>query len=147
MLKPEEAQAVRDGEARIRAMGLNDAATRLLIANLYAGQGLAAEAIDQLEASAAALQAPAVARLLGDLYLKVGLNRLAEQRYTPALDLSQKANDIEGQAAAENALSLVYDALGNADEASQHAQKAIQWYQKLGDSKTAKQIQDRLQKP
>ena len=49
LLKPDEAQAVKDGEARIRALGLSDAATRLLLANLYAGQGLTAEATNQLE--------------------------------------------------------------------------------------------------
>ena len=150
MLKPEEAQAVRGSEARIRNLGLAEPATRLLMANLYASQGLNAEAIDQLQELAKAAQEPAVLRSLGDLYLKVGLNRLAEGTYIQALDLSQKANDIEGQAAANNALALVYEALGNNAEAIQRSQKALGWYQKLGDSNTAKQIQDRLaslQKP
>lgn len=144
MLKAEEAQVVRDGEARIRGLGVSDAAARLLVANLYASQGLIAEAIEQMESLMAVAAEPAIARALGDLYLKIGLNRLAEERYTQALALSQKLNDVEGQAIAQNALGLVYEALGNKAEAVQRSQKAIEWYQKLGDSKTIAQIQDRI---
>jgi hypothetical protein len=144
MLKTDEAQTVREAEARIRALGLGDAATRLLIANLYAGQGLHSEAIDVLRDLAATAPEPAVVRTLGDLYLKVSLNRQAEETYVRALALSQKAGDTEGIAAAYNALGLIYETLGNKTEAVQQSQKAIEWYQKLGDSKTIKQIQDRL---
>ena len=77
-------------------------------------------------------------------YIKVSLNRLAEQTYLQALDLSQKVNDIEGQAAAQSALGLVYESFGNKPEAVQRTEKAIEWYQKLGDSKTVKELQARL---
>jgi hypothetical protein len=144
MLKPEEAQVVRDGETRIRSLRLSDAATRLLIASLYAGLGLTAEAIEQLESLFTSTKEPAVARLLGSLYLGQGLSRLAEDRYLQGLDLAQKANDIEGQAADSNALGMVYEALGNKDEAIRRAQQAIAWYQKLGDSRSVQDIQTRL---
>ncbi len=144
MLKPDEAQAVRDGEARIRKLALTDAATRLLIASLYASQGLNAEAIVLLENLTQSVREPAIVRLLGDLYLKVSLNRQAEDAFLQALDLSQKVSDIEGQAACQNALGLVYETFGNKTEAIQRSQKAVEWYQKLGDSKTAKEIQSRL---
>jgi hypothetical protein len=150
MLKPDEAQVIRDGETRIRGLGASDAATRLLLANLYAGQGLTAEAIEQMESLITVAEEPAIVRALGDLYLKIRLNRLAEERYTQALALSQKLNDVEGQAIAQNALGLVYEALGNKSEAVQRSQKAIAWYQKLGDAKTIAQIEARiaaLQKP
>jgi hypothetical protein len=150
MLKAEEAQAVRDGETRIRSLALADNATRLLIANLYASQGMTCEAIDLLESLAATAQEPPVVRALGDLYVKVGLNRMAEEQYIQAIELSQKTGNIEGQAAADSALGLVYESLGNKAEAIQLTQKAVEWYQKLGDTKTIKQLQDRLaalQKP
>jgi tetratricopeptide (TPR) repeat protein len=144
MLKADEAQIVHDGESRIRNLALSDAATRLLLANLYAGQGLNAEAIALLENSTQSAREPVIVRFLGDLYLKVSLNRQAEDSFLQALDLSQKVSDIEGQAAAQNALGLVYEMFGNKAEAIQRSQKAAEWYQKLGDSKTAKEIQSRL---
>lgn len=144
LLKAEEAQNVRSAEARIRALGLDDVATRFLVANLYASHELYAEAIADLAALAIASSQPAIVRMLGDLYLSVGLNRLAEERFLQALALSEKANDSEGIAAAENALGLVYESLGAKAEAIRHTEKAITWYQKLGDAKTSKAIQDRL---
>jgi hypothetical protein len=144
VLKADEAQVVRDAEARVRGLGLGDSATRLLIANLYASQGLNAEAIAALEGLTATGMEPAPMRMLGDLYVRVSLNRPAEQAYLQALDLSQKINDIEGQAAAQSALGSIYESFGNKPEAVQRTQKAIEWYQKLGDSKTVKELQDRL---
>lgn len=144
VLKADEAQAVRAGEERIRRLGLSDAATRLLLANLYASLGLNADAIDLMESLARSSHEPTILRSLGDLYLKVSLNRMAEERYVQALDLAQKANDTEGQAAANNALGLVYESMGNKADAIQRSLNAVEWYQKLGDNKTIKQIQDRL---
>jgi len=89
------------------AFGLSDPATRLLIANLYASRGLSSEAVEQLESLFTTAKEPAVARLLGSLYLGLGLSRLAEDRYLQALDLAQTANDIEGQAADSSALATV----------------------------------------
>jgi predicted phosphohydrolase len=150
ILKPDEAQVVREAESKIYALGLKEEPTRFLIAALYAVQGLNAEAIGQLEELSNTLKEPAVVRSLGDLHLRIGLNRFAEERYLQALDLSQGLNDIEGQALAQNALGLVYEALGNKGEAIKRLQWALGIYQKLGDAKMVKQIQERLgelQKP
>ena len=149
-LKPDEVQTVREAGNRIRALGLADAPTRFLISSLYATQDLHTEAIEQLEGLTSTLEEPAVLRLLGDLYRTIGLNRLAEERYLQALGLSQKANDVEGQALAQYWLGQIYDALGNKSETIQRLQKAMELYQKLGDSKKSKEIQERLtelQKP
>jgi len=144
LLTPEEVQAVREAEAKIRALGLADAPMRFLIANLYAVQGLNAEAIELLEELSNTLQEPANVRSLGDLYRTIGLNRMAEERYSQALELSQRANDVEGQALAQNALGLIYEALGNKGEAAHRLEKAMELYQELGDSKTVQQIQEQL---
>ena len=87
-----------------------------------------------------------MARSLGDLYLRIGLNRFAEERYLQALGLSQRLNDVEGQALAQNALGLVYEALGNKGEALQRLQKAMEWYRKLGDAKRIEEIREQLGK-
>ena len=132
LLGADEAEAVRAAEAKIRALGLADAATRLLVANLYANHDLYAEAIELLDPLADSGE-PAVSRLVGDLYLSIGLNRQAEESYLQALTLSEGASDVEGQAAAHAALGKIYDSLGSAEEAARHWQDGITGYEQLGD--------------
>ena len=73
-------------------------------------------------------------RLVGDLYLSIGLNRQAEENYLQALTLSEGVNDVEGQAAAHATLGNVYDSLGSREEAARHWQDAIAGYDQLGDA-------------
>ena len=151
LLSTTEAQALREKEKKIHDLHLGDIPTRFLIAQLYASQSLNAEAIEQLEGSPDALKEVAVQRFLGDLYLKIGLNRLAEKHYLHALELSQKASDVEGQALAQHALGLIYkQALGNSEAAMPRLRDALKWYQQLGDSHKVEKIQKQLaamQKP
>ena len=144
VLGADEAQGVRDAESRIRALGLEDAPTRLLIASLYANQDLAAEAVQQLEELPEGEKGPAVQRLLGDLYLKTGLNFLAEEHYLKALEASKQADDLEGQAASHWVLGQLYELTGSSVDAVKHMQEAVVIYEKLGDSATVKQIKERL---
>jgi hypothetical protein len=142
-----EAKEVRREAQKIREMGLPDAPTRLLIAHLYASFDLNAEAIEELEKLPKTLSEPSPVRLLGDLYLAVGLNRRAEERYLYAVDLSEKANDEEGQASAHFALGRIYqEALGNKSAANMHLTAALQSYKKLGDQQKAEDIEERLEK-
>ena len=146
VLEPGKVQEVRDREKKIRTLGLADAPTWFLIASLYASQDLNAEAIEQLE-GLGELKEPAVMRSLGDLYLKIGLSRLAERRYLRATELSQDANDKEGQALAEAALGRIYhEVFSNRTEAARHLKIAKQLYEGLGDAATAQQLQERLVK-
>lgn len=133
------ARRVRDSEAKIRALGLPDASALLLLANQYANAGLVAEAIGLLEAAGEPAES-ALARLLGDLYLAVGLNREAETRYQGALALSAQLNDTEGQASAYASLGRIYDLLGNREEAGTHLEQAALLYEKLGDAQTAAEM-------
>src|SRR5215813_1744791 len=147
LLRSDKAKEARDAEKKIRSLGLPDAPTRLLIAHLYAAYDLKAEAIDQLEGIPETLQEPAPARLLGALYLAIGLSRHAEKHYLRALEFSRNVNDEEGQALAHKELGRIYDeALGNRNAAIQHLESALKWYKKLGDQQTAGQIEDRLAK-
>jgi hypothetical protein len=139
----EEAKAVKEAEAKIRALGLTETGTALLIANVYATNGLYAEAIEGLE-RLRGTQEPAVLRLLGDLYISTGLNRLAEERYASALARSEALNDIEGQAQAQHALGRIYEALGNPAEARRHLSDALALYDRLGDTKQAVEAKAQL---
>ena len=139
LLEAGEAEAVRAAEAQIRALGLAEAATRLLVANLYANHGLYADAIELLDPLADSGE-PAVSRLAGDLYLSIGLNRQAEESYLKALQLSEGASDVEGQAAAHATLGNIYEALGSRAEAARHWQAAIAGYEQLGDQAKIAQL-------
>jgi len=144
-----EAKAVKEAEAKIRALSLTETATALLIANVYATNGLYAEAVEGLERLPGP-QEPAVLRLLGDLYISTGLNRLAEERYTTALARSEALSDVEGMAQAQHALGRIYEALGNPAEARRHLSDALALYDRLGDAKQAAEAKahlDALPKP
>jgi hypothetical protein len=149
VLGAEEAKTVTDAEAKIRALGLAETPAALLIANVYATNGLYAEAIEALERLPGS-QEPAVLRLLGDLYVSTGLNRLAEERYLTALARSEALSDVEGQAQAHHALGRIYEALGNPTEARRHLSDALVLYDRLGDAKKAAEAKaqvDALPKP
>ncbi|HKA22875.1 MAG TPA: hypothetical protein VKN18_31685 [Blastocatellia bacterium] len=144
VLTADEAKEVRRDEQRIRELGLPDVPTRLLIVYLYTAHGLYAESIDRLEELSQPLQEPAPARLLGDLYLAVGLSRAAETRYLLALELSKKANDVEGQALGHEALGRIYESLGNRDQVTKHLKSALESFKQVGDQRTVAQIEERL---
>jgi hypothetical protein len=147
LLKSDRAKEVRDAEKKIRALGLPDAPTRLVVAYLYAAYDLNAEAIEQLEGIPETLQEPAPARLLGALYLAIGLSRHAEKHYLRALEFSRNVNDEEGQALAHKELGRIYDeALGARNAAIRHFEAALNWYKKLGDQQMASHIEEKLAK-
>jgi len=141
ILPPDEAKAVAREEERIVALGLPAGPTQFLIAHLYAAYGLNAEAIERLEDTSQGFQAPAVARLLGDLYLAVGLTRRAETSYLNSLKLS-KDDDDEGRMLADMSLARIYEqALGNTQQAIEHLNAALAVANKLGDKQTAHQAE------
>ncbi len=139
LLAADEAQDVRAEEARVGALGLSDEATRLLVANLYAGRRLYAEALQRLGGAEAPTQ-PALARLAGDIALAVGLTREAETAYAGALEASTAAGDREGAALANRGLGRVYGAIGNTAEAKTFYQQARSLYEQLGDQKSVAEI-------
>jgi len=144
ILRPDEAKAVAKEESRIVDLGLPTGPTQFLIAHLYAGYGLKAEAIQRLEDLSQAFHAPAVARLLGDLYLAVGLTRRAEASYLSSLNLS-KNDDDEGRMLADMSLARIYEeALGNTKQAIQHLDAALAVANRIGDKQTAGEAEKKL---
>jgi lipoprotein NlpI len=81
---------------------------------------------------------------LGDLYLSVGLNRQAEERYLAALAGSALAADLEGQAQAHHALGRTYDALGDRAAARRSLTDALALYERLGDASKAAEVKAQL---
>ena len=134
------AQQVRDGERRIRSSNLPDDSKRLLVTELYASNGLYAEAIEELEKVSVTVKAPGVMSRLGDLYASVGLSREAEGFYLEAISLSRTAGDLEAQALALRSLALTYENLGLFDRALARYDEGIGAFEKLGEAAAAAEL-------
>jgi len=145
LLPSDEEKAVAEEERKIEDLGLPAGPTQFLIAHLYAAHGLNADAIQRLEEISPTFHAPAVARLLGDLYLSVGLTRRAEASYMNSLNLSKNDDDDEGRMSAHMSLARIYEeALGNTKEAIQHVDACLALANKIGDKETARQAEKKL---
>lgn len=142
LLGENEAQRVSEGVVQLVNLDLAQEAKSLALVHLYSGYELKAEAIATLEALLnKGSQTAAVYRILGDLYLEIGLNLLAESRYLRAIELA--AADVEGQALAAASLAKVYEAIANTQEVIHWLTQARNRYQILGDRQRLGELEKR----
>jgi len=134
LLPSEETTVVQMLVAQVRELGLSERAIRLLEAEIYATQGLRADAIALLENLAAGEDAPAIHRRLGDLCLEVGLYTEARSAYEHALAGYRNLGDRAGEAATLVGLGLACWGNGGDDTAQDYMEQARAVYQKLGDA-------------
>jgi len=144
ILPSKERRIVQKEEAQIESLSLAKGPTQFLIAYLYKTHGLRAEAIEKLEEISSSFHQAAVRRLLGDLYMDIGLARQAETHYLTALDLSRNEKDEEGQIWCHLALAGIYQFMGNRSMAVQHLDAARDLGIKIGDTQTANEASKRL---
>jgi len=145
LLENKDVKAVLAAETRIKGLALSEEARALALAQLYQGYGLLSEASLALELLAVKeSQTPAIYRLLGDFYMQSGLNLLAVDRYTDALDLYAQAGDPEGQAEAQMGLAQVNLALGRNDEARRNLTSAQDFFKQLGDQSRLQIISEQI---
>lgn len=141
LLPLEEIETVRRAVEVLQQSVLGDSLKRKMLASLYANRGLLADAIDVLEGDKRDRNAEEI-RLLGDLYLRIGLTRRAEASY---LSLTDDSTDTpRGKAITHETLGEIYEALGNKQEAITHYSKARKMFVALKDSASIKKIQKRL---
>lgn len=145
LLDSKQRREVEEQEKRVEQLGLPHGPTEYIIAHIYANHGLYAEAMQRLEGIAGVFDQPAVARLLGDLYLYVGLTREAESRYVNSLSLAKRQTDQEGEMVAHLMLAQIYQqAFANTKLARAHLEDAIRLASAIGDEPTAGQARTRL---
>ena len=146
LLDENDARRVRAAAERLTQLTVPDEAKTFALASLYVSHNLIAEAVETLEALVAGgSQRGAVYRTLGDLYWRSGLTRLAEERYLQSVRLAQAAQDLEGEAAAQEGLGKVYEAIGNVREAAHWLDRARAGYQALGASHRAHELAQELE--
>ncbi len=120
--------------ARVRELGLDERATWLLEAEVYATYRQRDNAIALLEKLAAEDDAPAVYRRLGDFYLEGGLCAKAQEAYEHALDGYCALKDKEGEAYILVGLGLTHRCNHDDDMARDHLEQARDLYLALGDA-------------
>lgn len=146
VLDARDADDVRSASALIYQQQLPEETKSLLLAYLYSGYYLRAEAIELLEPLAAKSQTPAVHRLVGDLYRQVGLASLAEPYYLKAVQLGNAVQQLEELAAAQAGLGEVYVTLGNKEKAIANLKRALEIYEKLNNQQRITELKEKLMK-
>jgi hypothetical protein len=145
LLTADQALKVREAEAEIDKLKLAETTRRFLVASMYTNADLNYEAIMLLEACPETFNDPESLRLLGELYLYIGLIRKAEATYLKLFEPKLKEKDTDlGQATASRMLGQIYEALGSRAAAVQSFSEAKRLYQTLEDEKATLQINERL---
>ncbi|MDJ0747093.1 MAG: tetratricopeptide repeat protein [Xenococcaceae cyanobacterium MO_167.B27] len=144
LLEANQAQQIQKLADNIK-QELEGTAQALALAHLYQENNLMMDAIMTLENLVEQRsQTTGVYRFLGDLYQGVQLNKLAEVRYTKAIELAENSDDLVGQATAKFGLAEVLAARGSNQKAIQIGQEAKDAYATLGDTAKVKKLQEKL---
>jgi hypothetical protein len=128
-LSTEKTEEIRSQLESLNALPLDDATRLLLEADLYAREGLLADAIPAYRKALALQALPEIRMTLGDAYLKTGLLRFAALTYKEALDGNPSP---VVQAAAELGLGRVEYDRQSFERAACHFRKARDLYLSLG---------------
>lgn len=96
-----------------------------LTASLYTVYDLNYDALQLLKSDNSFRNNPEAVRLIGDLYIKMGLLRLAEKQFLELLRSPLKQKDsIYGQYIANKRLGIIYGSLGNSEEEKKYNRAA-----------------------
>lgn len=138
-------QSIQSEAQVISNSQLNPDEKAIEIAELYQQNDLLTEAIEILKSTANNRNQNIIFyEMLGDLYLKVNLPKLAETPYKQALDLATNINDTNSKAEIQVKLGEVYDALENWEEAIASLTSARANYQTLNNREFAAQVAQHL---
>lgn len=141
LISSEQLKSLEDTIAPIKESNLSQEEKTLKIAQKYYQLDLNADAIALLEQlKADGIKNAKVYRLLGDTYAKTGLNLLAEENYTKALELESANNNLEGVTEIQASLVSVKIMLGKSEEAEALSQQAQAGYAKLGDIEKGQEL-------
>lgn len=146
VLSTKKAEIVRSSEEKLRALNLPQDTALLLLAALYASNGLNDKAIALMEPARTSKE-PALLLNLGDLLLRVQLVDDVIALYQKAADNAVARGDLESEAIANEQLGTVYGITGgDANKAVAHMDRAIAIYQSLGDAKRLDQLKQKKAK-
>ena len=126
---------VLEAKKTIEEDSLSEEEKGLILAQLYRGYELYADAIEVLEELVKQdSKLVTVYQLLGDTYFQTGLPQLAKKPYEKALQLATETKNLSVTADLQKGLGESHYSLGNEIEAKQWLEKAKTSYEELGDS-------------
>jgi hypothetical protein len=138
-------EGVETRKTAIENTDLSDEGKAIATAILYSLNNLNADAIASLETLVAdGTQTALVYQMLGDLYVKTGLNSLAEASYSQAIVLASDSEDLEVLTNAQAGLAGVNILLGNHFHAGKLTQQAETGYHLLGNHHHAMTLEDNV---
>ena len=143
LLSAANAEEVKALESRLRAQPLSPTAVDLLVAELYLGHGLRAEATQLLEDLTKSDGAASVWLALGQAYLESGVTSEAGAALERAEAAAKATGQQELEAAARVGLGLVARLQDDGATAETHLQAARALYEQIGDQNGLEQV-DRL---
>jgi hypothetical protein len=145
LLTDETTAAVKTEAAKLVDAPLPEFLKVQMLASLYANRGLKMEAIEKLEGDPRTLQTPEAIRLLGGLYLTIGLTRKAELHYLQLLSPDLQARDTpDGLARTNFSLAEIYETLGSKEAAVKYYAEARRLFAALKDQETLAEIDRHL---
>jgi hypothetical protein len=143
LLDAAQAEQVRALESRLRAQSLEPAAADLLVAELYLGRDLRAEATGLLEGLSASAGSAPVWLALGRAHLEAGLTAEARAALDRAVEVAGETGQQQVEAAARVGLGLAARLDDDGATAETHLQAARALYEQIGDRDGLDQV-DRL---
>lgn len=154
VLDANQVKKIQKVRAQIQNLRIPENVKQYMIANVYASWTgnntesdawrLTSEAIEILENLSKTNESVTVLLELGDLYLLTDLIFLAQKHYQRVLELTKASGDVLNEAAAQYALSKVYQARLNETEAMQRLKEAEKIYQAIGEPDLLKKVQDEI---
>ncbi len=145
VVEEEQAKALQEQVAVIKQQELSKEQEALILAYLYRGNELNAEAIEVLEELLnCGSQTTTVYQLLGDIYQQVGLSLMAKEFYGQGLALTAEKENSEVKAMMQWGLGEVEYTLGNRDKAVEWLEKAKATYSALGEETQVEALAKRI---
>ncbi|WP_293099782.1 tetratricopeptide repeat protein [Moorena sp. SIOASIH] len=144
LIESDQAKKIQVIDGLIKGQNLPKEFKPLALADIYGDYDLTAEAIEILEGLENDQKIVPIYRLLGDLYLRIGLVLEAEIPYSKAVELATATDHWEELAAAKAGLGEVKYARGNRQEGVSLLEQAKAIYEQFGDRKRVGEIEKRL---
>ena len=145
VLEEGEAKTLQEQVAVIKQQELSKEQEGLILAHLYRGNELNAEAIEVLEGLVEfGSQRITVYQLLGDIYQQIGLSLMAKEVYGQGLALMAAEENSEVKAMMQWGLGEVEYTLGNRDKAVEWLEKTKASYLALGEEIQIEELAKRI---
>ena len=145
VLEEGEAKTLQEQVAVIKQQELSQEQEELILAHLYRGNELNAEAIEVLEELVkSGSQTITVYQLLGDIYQQIGLSLMAKELYGQGLALTTEEENSAVKAMMQWGLGEVEYTLGNRNKAVEWLEKAKASYSALGEEIQVEELAKRI---